>query len=1791
MINPSAKERVEEYLKIYNIRINRFYGKCITTDKGFLVIGDILSKEEGNLLLREDGDRLQLFTGRDNTFFEADKFYEFSIYVPAGQSKKELVVVLDLKIEPPIEININPYQEIVRLRYERLDNPEANRMIANLMREIGKGLYSSKQRMIFELLQNADDTPAGNEVSFHIDAYYDYLLIMHNGLPFNQDDVEAITSAAESTKRNDRKKTGYKGIGFKSVFTDSEEVIIRSGGFLFTFKRNHIAYKNFDSFYFGKKRYADYPILLEEDKLKYARQRKSFNGNTDIPWQLIPIWSEYLPKALENSRLAAFNNNVGFAIKFGREKVEEYLEAIANFADSPHFMLFLRHVNIFKSFKNAITIRKSGENPVLIERIAQDGNNLKLTYLKKEIDDIKVNDEALAEEGIIIYKRQRENEYGEISHYFSSDIEGKKPIESIPPKLASFDETLITFAVPVIDKIIRAEPSYLLGKSFSSFYTFLPMEEMRISLPFLINADFVPSADRESLQGDSEWNEYIIAKIAYNHLKWVKEIAENSIANNEKQPEYLSLLLKELLPDDFSIRMLIKRYNYTYTKSIKEVDFIISDKNLLCKTSEILIDTSGIATLLGAEFFYSISNTKKHLPNADLNTSYLLYDYLEIEKFTSKKLVDLLIHSGNKESLREVIALLKIEEYIEFLSWFNEFSYINGVSNHWLLTMPIIRLNNEVVSLTEALFKGQYIFKTQRIQKIEIILAQIGFDLSEIYIDDQKYQYLNGVLKQQDSYLKTDLKLYEHIAAAKDLSKLNAIEKNTLITFFESLDDVGKAKYAKALPLFKSKKHGEALKPLNSLISNSCLWLPDWLSDFVIDREEENSLSATFQIQLLKEKDLLGKLFCNAAAFNEVIKNINSGNIEEFYTYLLKLLNNKPEETKIDFSLIPWVFIEACSKFVLASTVYWPESITRLASAKYASVKSVFEIISVEKLPHFSALQIKGPFALGSKELKLNEITPYQNSFDAVAVNDFLDWAETNGERDFLNHLSFYKVDDKFSMVKVWGTFCYYTTYDSLITFIQASAINTKLNLFPKELYTKERSKIGLLEGAPLLKYLIENGQATPFIAKFVQFINEPKLSLQYLELLTDLNIESSKSYTADDSEFKILKLVSNQIINDAAKLDHFSEKIILDGVKLLEKAVSADVRMYDDDNGQFYQFQSIELSDILPAYKGKTYPVSEIMELFIEFRDNESLKKIFKAKRRGTKRIYKDLIELKLEAYNAAQTFFLSYYQSLYPTETILKDKIFFTLNPVVNKEAYEKELHQFLDYCLKENFYIAFVSQRIIKDFNTDLLIADDECALEKELLPEWLRAWLECNIGDEVQSFIAKIGVKNANSPVVQLRKGMLGDITVNMDAARGGITEPELLVNSFEWLLTKYKDQQYTASLLKPLFERAIALKISIEALPLPIPTDISCKIYHLFHSKEKIQYHLIWDGWGIYKNDVWNYLKETNQKFIDELLPVSYIEHLKPIKLTASSEIDKEKIFANLRDCNLSFYRFWLEKDNYIIKTFMGSSLPKKVTYGNETVKSFYDGYFEKIDNFYVVAESVENALPHSIREFIPDFFDRLNSWKSDFENNRPERELTTEEEEAVMKLYDGVVPEEFRKNLNLAALASALVYLDNQGFDVFKANKQLSDTHEYAQLTPVYKAGVQYTVMCRSARLGLLYLTKKAWDRLDNPNDPNVILFADKGYGETDLFRTKQDVLDVNKDNPTDFQLIRIESRANAIDLDKMLQGKFEDASRLWIIFRLKRNEHFDKLFFEKPETNNNPLSSVNVKTDDTGGY
>ncbi len=1687
---------------------------------------------------------------------------------------------------------ITPKEFIELWFHQTGSTPKDAATIASQLKLNSLELYTQTERFIFELIQNADDMPASVKgVCVELHLLNNFLLFRHNGKFFDRDDVRAIADAAQSNKSENVRQTGYKGIGFKSVFTDSSCVYIRSGSYSFKFDKNDSVYNDFNALYARQIRLlSNSPKEYEQFHLDYSKNKEKYENIDNIPWQIKPIWvnRNEFPDELTNSEFTK-HAEVNIALQIGENVInaKNYSLMIESILSKPKFILFLRNTKKFDYYKSdsssllkqqSIELREAND---LIDIFHNDNH---IATFSKLHFDVEINNEEFSKAGFNIEKFEEKEGVFKFKDEFGE-------IKSIPEKLGLLSSTRMTFASQIKDnEVIK------LDKSHSILYNYLPTSDQRFGFPFLVNADFITNTSREFILKENKWNQYLMYHIGKNSIESlvslcnVEQETVNGLVKRKYVKSYLQLLPENLLnEEDEELSEINKSFNRGFLDSINQLAFITDINGDVKRTTELILDETQLSKVLNPETFYIISETAKVLPAGEISSHILNKDYLSIEKYTAEKLTLHLQDKDKQTSFSKALSPLDTDGYNKFLEWLDQLYHLNNLNEEWLLQLPIIRKGESILSLSEAISLKDFVFKTEKTIEIEDILQKLGFSLSEFSLDDESFKHIKQVLLSKESHLQSDKNLYNHITSDRDLNLLLPDEKNTIINFFKGLYMIGPSDYVANLKLFQSQIRKASA--LNKLISNKEIEkLPKWLLDFVILESEEQVISAEFQKELLLEKDLLEKLFCNSETYSEIITCINTDNVEEFYEYLLKLYTGKAEDFDID-KTIPWVFIESGLFFSKASDVYLPDSFTKLPKNKYDSVKAVIESISDEKLPQFSALKIKAPFALGGNNFQLAAITPKQNSFEIIPVNVFLDWAETNGEKELLNHLAFTAIGDKYTIRKVSGTLSYYTTDQELIDFIEESMLNTKLSLFPDALYTKERIKIGLLQGSTLLEYVIENDCAVPALAKFIEERKDSNLGEKYLTKLQELHIDSKKSYISDDAEFKILKLVSNHIIDDAAKLDSFREKIFLDGIKLLEKAVSADVRMYVADNQFIYQFQSIEISDLLSAYKGKTYPVSEIIELFVDFRDVESLRKIFKAKGRGTKKIYKELLDLKLDTYNAAQTLFLSYYQSMNTDEKVLEGKIFFSAVQDESNEEYVKELHRFLDYCLKEGNYTEFVNQAIITDFNPDLLLAIDQYALETEQLPGWLKAWVESKNSDEVQEFISKMGVKNESSPVVQLRKGLLGDATVNMDAARGGITKPDLLVNTFEWLLTKHKDRNYAASLLKPLYERALALNISIKILPLPIPTDITCKTYQLYKSKENEQYHLIWEKWDNHKIDVWNHLKKSGKIIIDELLPSTFLEELKPTKLSVSSDLDTENVLQNLRDCNLSFYKFWPEKDNYNIKIFKGSSLPRKISYNDETISTFYEGFYEKVDNSHIVAESFENALPHSIKDHIPDFFDRLNSWKSDFENNRTERKLSPEEEEAIMKLFDGVVPEEFRKNLNLAALASALVHLDGEGYDVFQANKQLIDTHEYAQLAPVYKDGMQYTVMCRSARLGLLYLTKKAWDRLDNQYDPNVMLFADKGYGEFELFRSKQNVLDVNSENPTDFQVMRIESRANASELDEMLQGKFEDASRLWIIFRLKGNEHFDKLFFERPETNNNPMNTIHARTDDTGGY
>ncbi len=78
------------------------------------------------------------------------------------------------------------------------------------------GHYSDSNHFVYELLQNAEDEKADRAV---IEYYSDKLIFYHNGEPFNEEDVQGVSSMLMGTKnKEDAQTIGRFGMGFKSVY-------------------------------------------------------------------------------------------------------------------------------------------------------------------------------------------------------------------------------------------------------------------------------------------------------------------------------------------------------------------------------------------------------------------------------------------------------------------------------------------------------------------------------------------------------------------------------------------------------------------------------------------------------------------------------------------------------------------------------------------------------------------------------------------------------------------------------------------------------------------------------------------------------------------------------------------------------------------------------------------------------------------------------------------------------------------------------------------------------------------------------------------------------------------------------------------------------------------------------------------------------------------------------------------------------------------------------------------------------------------------------------------------------------------------------------------------------------------------------------------------------------------------------------------------------------------------------------------------------------------------------------
>ena len=584
------------------IRLIGTYEKAEKLDKNGKEFGFFtnIRNEKGDVLYYPFGlGQVRIFSNHKEGYKSTD-LLQLKVSLSKPQFREKRKNPFDLNLEKVLDkASLNILDRIDKEKFIKVIFNETGYTLrdakntSNALKKIAGDLYTETERFIFELLQNADDIPnEKKEVDVKFNLLSENLLFLHNGRPFSKEDVNSIASIGDSTKRKDAEKTGYKGIGFKSVFTDAETVLINSGNFSFSFDKSSPLYK-------GK-------------------------NIDEIPWEIKPIWTEHYryPKEVKECE-DFFLFPVAIDLEVGKSKILNYRVQIQQLFSEPRFILFLRHIK---------TIEVLGlKNNVKIQKVIKSGR-FELLNNDKPINEWIIND---FEFGVTPEIR-----------------EGMANDKIVPEKLKEIQKSKLSFACQINDnKIESISPD----KSF--LFTYLPTNVNDYKFPFLVNADFLTTANRQSIHVKNIWNLYLFEQIGFLSFKWISEITKN---------EDLSCTITNLIPSRFSnnTEPIHQYFNKGFDKAIKEIAFLPTVNNDLCKVADALVDLTGLSEIIGYEMFVRIVNSNKKLIDCRLESKLKLKALDGITIFDKDELKKIFNSSTFKQALTPQL-LLQVLKFLQ----------------------------------------------------------------------------------------------------------------------------------------------------------------------------------------------------------------------------------------------------------------------------------------------------------------------------------------------------------------------------------------------------------------------------------------------------------------------------------------------------------------------------------------------------------------------------------------------------------------------------------------------------------------------------------------------------------------------------------------------------------------------------------------------------------------------------------------------------------------------------------------------------------------------------------------------------------------------------------------------------------------------------------------------------------------------------------------------------------------------------------------------------------------------
>lgn len=399
---------------------------------------------------------------------------------------------------------------------------------AESLKSLSRDLYTDSKRFIYELLQNADDSSfPGTDVDIHIKFFGDIILLAHTGQPFTARDIEGLCSVSHGTKKNSIEKTGYKGIGFKSVFGQSNKVIVYSQDNYFRFDETY-----------------NYPWRTEwkqsENEWEAVNDRKFL-----YPWQIIPVLTDKdeIPEEID-SFLSSGNWNVATLVCLSNKNDVE--NAVKELIENVNMFLFLKNIKSIE-FKTDNTYKISIERNDDRTKIYQN-DTLKVEWLS--------------------YSQQL-NIPSEIKNQIGQD-------SNVPEKLKKITSVELSFAAK-----IEKDQLVALRDGEQLLYAYLPTDEKKYYFPVLVNSSFLTSANRESLHANSVWNQWLFESIAIGIFKWIAELVKGHY-----QYQAYNLIPKKLNYSD----PLSNKFNEGIDKALNFVPFIISEQKMLLTRDQAIQD-------------------------------------------------------------------------------------------------------------------------------------------------------------------------------------------------------------------------------------------------------------------------------------------------------------------------------------------------------------------------------------------------------------------------------------------------------------------------------------------------------------------------------------------------------------------------------------------------------------------------------------------------------------------------------------------------------------------------------------------------------------------------------------------------------------------------------------------------------------------------------------------------------------------------------------------------------------------------------------------------------------------------------------------------------------------------------------------------------------------------------------------------------------------------------------------------------------------------------------------------